>query len=225
MDSPVTWTDEAQVYLVAAQLVVLIAAVIFAWRQVKEARVLREEQNRPFIVVDIQSDPGSLVYLEVVNMGTSLARDVRIKIDPPLESAIDIPVGKLKMLNEGIATLAPGKKYRTFFDQGFRRNEDSDLPMNYVATVTYTDEKGKRPFKETMNLDLDLYMDMTEVTRHGEHEIHERLKEIRDVFKKWTAGTGSGILALSLKESREEGERRRVRMEERERQREARGES
>jgi hypothetical protein len=225
MDNPVTWTDEAQVYLVAAQLIVLVAAAIFAWRQVKEARVLREEQNRPFVVVDVQSDPGSLVYLEVVNMGTSLARDVRIKINPPLKSAIDIPVGKLKMLNEGIATLAPGKKYRTFFDQGFRRNEDSDLPMNYVATVTYTDEKQKRPFKETMNLDLDLYMDMAEVTRYGEHEIHERLKEIREIFKKWTSGTGSGILALSLKESREEGDRRRVRMEERERQREARGES
>lgn len=118
MDHPVTWTDEAQVYLVAAQLVVLIAAVIFALRQVREARVLREEQNRPFVVVDVQSDPGSLVYLEVVNMGTSLARDVRIEIDPPLESAIDIPVGKLKMLSEGIATLAPGKKYRSLFDQG-----------------------------------------------------------------------------------------------------------
>jgi hypothetical protein len=42
---------------------------------------------------------------------------------------------------------------------------------------------------------LDLYMDMTEVTRHGEHEIHERLTEIRDIFKKWTSGTGSGVLA------------------------------
>jgi len=188
MDNPITWTDEAQVYLVAAQLVVLIAAAIFAWRQVKEARVLREEQNRPFVVVDVQSDPGSLVYLEVVNMGTSLACDVRIEIDPPLESAIDIPVGKLKMLNEGIATLAPGKKYRTFFDQGFRRHEDSDLPMNYAAAVTYTDEKGKRSFKETMSLDLDLYMDIAEVPRHGEHDIHERLKEIRDIFKKWTSG-------------------------------------
>ncbi len=224
MDNPATWTDEAQVYLVAAQLVVLIVAVIFAWRQVREARVLREEQSRPFVVVDIQSDPGSLVYLEVVNMGTSLARDVRIEIDPPLESAIDIPVGKLKMLSEGIATLAPGKKYRSFFDQGPPRN-NSDLPMSYVATVTYTDEKGKRPFKETMSLDLDLYMDMTEVTRYGEHEIHERLKEIRDIFRKWTSGIGSGVLALSLEESREEGKQRRGRLEERERQREDRDES
>lgn len=228
MDNPVTWTDEAQVYLVAAQLVVLIVAAIFTWRQVsqareqvKEARELREEQNRPFVVVDIQSDPGSLVYLEVVNMGTSLARDVQIKIDPPLTSAIDIPVGKLKMLNEGIATLVPGKKYRTFFDQGFRRTEDSDLPMNYVATVTYTDEKGKRLFKETINLDLDLYMDMTEVTRHGLHDIHNQLERTRKVLEKWTAGTGSGVLALSPEEARAETERRRAVREERERKREA----
>lgn len=222
MENGVTWTDVAQVGLVAAQLLVLIAAAVFAWRQVKEARELREEQNRPFVVVDVQSDPGSLVYLEVVNMGTSLARDVKIKIEPPLESAIDIPVGRLKMLNEGIVTLAPGKKYRTFFDQGFTRNEDSNLPMNYVATVTYTDEKGKRSFEETMNLDLDLYMDMTEVTRYGQHEIHERLKEIREIFKKWTSGTGSGVLALNPEEQRAENERRRAHMEERERQRQER---
>jgi hypothetical protein len=83
VENGVTWTDVAQVGLVAAQLLVLIAAAVFAWRQVKEARELREEQNRPFVVVDVQSDPGSLVYLEVVNMGTSLARDVKIKIEPP----------------------------------------------------------------------------------------------------------------------------------------------
>jgi hypothetical protein len=151
MENPVTWTDEAQVYLVAAQLLVLVAAATFAWRQVKEAQVLREEQNRPFVVVDIEVESGYMMYLEVTNMGTSLARDVGIEIDPPLESAIDIEVSKLKMLNEGIATLAPGKKYRTFFEMSFRRNEDRpDLPMNHTARVQYWDEKRKRHFDETL---------------------------------------------------------------------------
>jgi hypothetical protein len=221
MDNPVTWTEVAQVGLVAAQLVVLIVAAIFAWRQVKEARELREEQNRPFVVVDFDVEEGYMIYLEVVNMGTSLARDVRIEIDPALESAIDIDISKLKMLNEGIATLAPGKKYRTFFDMSFRRNEDRpDLPMNYTARVRCSDEKRKRCYDETLNLDLDQYMHINTVTRHGLHDIHGQLEKIRKVFEKWTSGTGSGVLTLSPEQARAENERRYAAMKERERQRE-----
>jgi hypothetical protein len=221
MGDSVTWTDVAQVGLVAAQLIVLLGAAFIAWRQVVESRRLREEQNRPFIVVDFDCEEGYMMYLEVVNLGTSLARDVQIEIDPPLESAIDIEVGKLRMLNEGIATLAPGKKYRTFFDMSFRRNEDRpDLPMNYIARVNYSDERGKRSFNETLNLDMDQYMHINTVTRHGLHDVHGQLEKIRKVFEKWTSGTGSGVLALSPEEARAENERRRAVLEERERQRE-----
>jgi len=213
--NPVSWTDEWQVYLLARQLLVLIAAAVVAWRQVLEARELRREQNRPFVVVDFDVDGGYLIYLQVANLGTSLARDVRIEIDPPLESAIDIDIGKLKMLNEGIASLAPGKKYRAFFDMGFRRNEDSELPMNYVAKVSYNDEKRKRPFNETVNLDLDQYMEIRTVTRHGLHDIYGQLERIRKVMEKWSWSAGSGLIVMTPTESREENTRIREAMEER----------
>lgn len=220
MENSVTWTDIAQVGLVAAQLVVLIAAAIFAWRQVKEARELREEQNRPFVVVDFDVEQGYMIHLEVMNMGTSLARDVRIEIEPPLESAIDIDVGKLKMLNEGIATLAPGKKLRTFFDMSFRRNEDRpDLPLNYTARITYTDEKRKRTFDEELNLDMDQYMHIRTVTRHDVHDVHDQLERIRKVIEKWGWSGGRGLVSMSPEESREESQRMIEAMRERERQR------
>lgn len=225
MDNPITWTDVAHVGLVAAQLIVLIVAAIFAWRQVKEARELREEQNRPFVVVDFDVEGGYMVYLEVVNMGTSLARDVSIEISPPLKSAIDIEIGKLKMLNEGIATLAPGKKYRAFFDMSFRRNEDRpDLPMNHTARVRYWDEKRRRVFDETLDLDLDQYMHINTVTRHGLHDIYGQMEKIRKIFEKWTSSTGRGMLAMTPEDSRAESKRQLDAMEERERQRDAKGE-
>jgi len=203
MENAVTWTDVAQVALVAGQLAVLVVAAIFAWRQVKEARVLREEQNRPFVVVDFDCEEGYMMYLEVVNMGTSLARDVTIEIDPQLESAIDIKVGKLKMLNEGIATLAPGKRYRTFFDMGFRRAEaDRDYTMNHTARVRYKDEKGKRAFDETLNLDMDQYMHMNTVTRRGIHDVHKQLEAIQKTLKGWSANLGRGMVAMSQKEAK-----------------------
>lgn len=227
MENPVTWTDEAQVYLVAAQLLVLVAAAIFAWRQVKEAQVLREEQNRPFVVVDIEVESGYMMYLEVTNMGTSLARDVRIEIDPPIESAIDIEVSKLKMLNEGIATLPPGKKYRTFFEMSFRRNEDRpDLPMNHTARVRYWDEKRKRPFDETLILDMGQYMHMHTVTRHGIHDIHKQLDAIQKTLKGWSANLGRGMVSMSYEEAKARENEIVNGMEEREREdEEAAGES
>lgn len=219
MENAVTWTDVAQVALVAGQLAVLVVAAIFAWRQVKEARVLREEQNRPFVVVDFDCEQGYMMYLEVVNIGTSLARDVTIEIDPPLESAIDIKVGELKMLNEGIATLAPGKRYRTFFDMGFRRAEaERDYTMNHIARVRYKDEKGKRTFDETLNLDMDQYMHMNTVTRRGIHDVHKQLEAIQKTLKGWSANLGRGMVAMSHTEEKAREDEIVNRMEERERE-------
>jgi hypothetical protein len=206
VDGTVTWTDTATVGLVGTQLVVLIVAAFVAWKQVREARELREEQQRPFVVVDFDLQNGYMTFLEVANLGTSLARDVRIEIDPPLASASDVDLAGLKMLTEGIATLAPGKKYRTFFDMGFRRAE-ADLPMNYIASVSYTDEKGKRSFNETLNLDLDLFMNLISITRHDVHDVNKRLEEIRDLLKKWTSSLPGGLLVMNPDEQRSESAR------------------
>lgn len=220
MESAVAWTDEWQVYLVAAQLGVLLIAALVAWKQVKEARTLRRERNRPFVVVDFDLDlsKGYLIFFEVANLGNSLARDIQIEVDPSLESSIDVEVDKLKMLNEGIATLPPGKKLRTFFDMSFRRNEaEENYPMNHVATVRYKDEKGKRPFKETYNLDLDQYMNMQFVTNHGLDDIYKELERLRRAMEKWTWSGGRGLVAMTPEEGRKEHERIRAAVDERRR--------
>lgn len=213
MESTVTWTDVAQVALLAAQLFVLTAAAVVAWRQVREARRLREEQQRPFVVIDFEVERGYIAFLAVSNLGPSLARDVHFNIEPPLESAIpSVALDKMKMLNEGISTLAPGKKIRTFFDMGNHRGK-TDLPMTYAARVRYTDETGRRHFDETIDLDLDVYMHLSEITRQGIHDVHKRLEEIRDVFKKWTWTLPPGLIAMTPEEARREGDRIAAEME------------
>ena len=211
-------------YLIAAQLSVLLIAALVAGWQVLEARRLRLERNRPFVIVDFDIDmsKGYLIFFEVTNTGTSLARDVQIGVEPPLESAIDIEMSKLKMLNEGIATLPPGKKLRTLFDMSFQRNEDRpDLPMTYTATVHYADEKRTREFTETYDLDLDQYMNMQFVTNHGVDDIYEEIKRTRKVMEKWGWSGGKGLVTMTPEESRQESQRTREAMEERERKREA----
>jgi hypothetical protein len=195
-----------------SQLLILIGAARVAWSQAREARRLREQQNRPFVVIDFDIERGVETFLEISNLGTSLARDVKFEIDPPLASSVDVPVEKFKMLNEGIATLAPGKRLRTFFDMGFQR-VNSDLPMAYTATVRYKDEDGKRSFKETLDLDLELFMYLETATRRDVHDVNERLKEIRDALRKWGWSSG-GLLTISRAEADEKTRQRREEIEE-----------
>jgi hypothetical protein len=56
-----------------------------AWRQVREARRLREQQTRPFVVIDFEVAQNAIVFLPISNIGTTLARDVRFEIEPRLK--------------------------------------------------------------------------------------------------------------------------------------------
>ena len=207
MANEVSWTEVATVGILAAQLLVLIAAASVAWFQAKEAKRLREDQNRPFVVIDVDFVGTSELFLYVKNVGTSLARDVKIEVDPPLSSAIDIPVEKFKMLRDGIATLAPGKELRTFFDQGFRRDE-SELPLVYRATLTYADDRRKRHFRESMDLDMEQYMHLHFVERRDIHDVYKQLKEIGKNLAKWNWSGGNGLLTISRNEADEKNAQR-----------------
>lgn len=66
------WADIAQTAILGGQLFVLAVAAVVAWRQVREARRLREQQIRPFVVVDFEVDR-SLFFLAISNVGTTLA--------------------------------------------------------------------------------------------------------------------------------------------------------
>jgi hypothetical protein len=194
-----TWTDIAGVVTLGLQLLVRVGAAIVAWRQVREATHLREQQNRPFVVIDFERQERTrAIMLKISNLGTSLARDVRFNFTPPLESTWEhVAFNELKMFRDSISTLAPGKVIQTIFDISHERwAKREELPDVYEARVRYTDETGKRPFDERMHLDLGIYWNLTQIERYGIHDVHERLKDIRNELKKWTA-TGGGLLRLS----------------------------
>jgi hypothetical protein len=200
MDSPITWADEAQVYLVAAQLVVLVIAALVAWRQVREAQRLREEQSRPFVIIDLDSPQRPFFDLVVKNLGTSMACNVRFEFDPTPESTMShASIDRLKIFKDGIANFPPGKEFRTLFDSAIKRFK-ADLPDVYSVRVTYEDQEGKRRFEETMDIDFGLYWNRMSVTRYGIHDIHGQLDSIRTEIAKWTANPGGGVLYATPKD-------------------------
>ncbi|GAA2965329.1 hypothetical protein [Actinokineospora diospyrosa] len=162
----------------------LAVAIAVGWRQLAAARKLREEQARPYIVVDIV--PGltsrKLLDLVVTNIGKSPAYDLRITFDPAPERTDEIGEFKLKdarILAEKTPMFAPGREFRMFFDSAVDRTK-SQLPMSFAVKVEYKDSRGKGYIDETQ-LDFDVQRGAAYVAVYG---IHDGVKALIDIAKK-----------------------------------------
>jgi hypothetical protein len=185
-----------------ATVAIYIVIGLFAWRQVHEARKLREEQARPFVIVDFE--PGFLVYLTVENLGRTMARDVRIEFDQPLESTLRGPreIDESPLFREPIPTLPPGKKIRVLFDQ-FNERLDKGLPLTYRVKLRYRGPEGRKTWEHPYRLDLGMYLG-SDLPQKGIPELVTEVENIRKEIKKWTAGDGHGLLVHTLDERRKE---------------------
>ena len=197
-------TDWAAVAAWAACATVGIYVVLglFAWRQVREARKLREEQARPFVIVDFE--PGFLVYLTVENLGRTMARDVRISFDKPLTSTLRDrrELDKSPLFREPIPALPPGKKIRILFDQ-FTERTKAQLPLTYDVKVRYRGPTGKEWPPETYPLDLGMYLD-SQLPPKGIPELVDEVKNISKEIKKWRGDGLSGLLVRTLDQRRQD---------------------
>jgi hypothetical protein len=189
-----TGTNWPAVAALAAWATVLIYIVIglFAWRQVREARKLREEQARPFVIVDFE--PGFLVYLTVENLGRTMARDVRIQFGKPLETTLERPreIDETPLFREAIPTLPPGKKIRVLFDQ-FPARLEAGLPLTYDVDVSYKGPTGKKPLKDTYRLDLGMYVGSA-LPPKGIPELATEVENIRKEIENWKGSNLRGLL-------------------------------
>jgi hypothetical protein len=196
------WSAERLVAAGAVgQLVILVAAALYARAQVREARVLREDQARPFVVVDFDISAPPTIRLAISNIGKTVARDVRVRFDPPLRSSLDKEderVADLPMLNQPIPTMPPGKVYSTLFDVFIH----AELPGRYEATVSYRGDQGREYPPDTYPLDLGLYAGIIPDWQKTTKDLHEELQKIARTLERWSAGIGSGLLVTTPEDQR-----------------------
>lgn len=194
------------VALVGAQLIVLAAAAGYAFVQAREARRLREQQFRPFVVVDVEVDNSRILEIVVRNVGLTMARDVKFEIDPAFATSMDdYDLNSMKLFSAGIATLPPGKEYRTLFDSLVQRSH-MNIEREYTVTVTYSDPTGTRQFSEPSTIDLGIYHDFLYRNETDLGDAVDELKKIGKTLNKWTFSLG-GIKTLSPDEARAESDR------------------
>lgn len=121
---------------------VALAAAIFAWRQVREARILREEQAQPQVTAFLGYDetPAS-IDIVVRNYGARPAFDIKLACTPTLRRA----TGGVEEIGlpDVLPVLAPGQEWRTWFDGGIGRMNSTELAGEdrYDVRLTYRDSR------------------------------------------------------------------------------------
>lgn len=190
---PWDWSPEAWTALAAwITLGVAALAATFARHQVLEARRTREEQAQPFIVVDFEPSEAwsGLMNLVIRNTGQTLAKNVKIRFSPPLQTTLSeddaqFLLPESSLIKDGIATMPPGREYSVLFE----RMPDlftSKLPRKYVATVSYCDSR-ERLYELEYVLDLGIYFGVMQVEVFTVHHAAKAARDIRDHVKMWTA--------------------------------------
>lgn len=186
--TPAEWTALGTV---ATAAVAVLAAVFAGW-QVWEIRRTREDQARPFVVVDVEPSAagGHLLNLVIENVGTTVAHDVTFEFKPALRSSRkEYNVAESVLLREGIPTLPPGRRIEALFDVSHERIK-TDLPMRYDVTVHLDDSRGRRQKTQQYVIDLSHRYGLLRVEEYGVHHAANALRGIEHTVKKWTAPGG-----------------------------------
>jgi hypothetical protein len=170
-----------------ATAVVAVAAAIFAWRQVTEARRTRGAQAQPFVIVDIELGRVWMNWLTLVveNVGKTLAKDVRITFDPPLSTTVkDKDLTKSVLLREGISVLPPGRRIETLFDLSHDRLEQR-LPMRYKISVSFRDYRNRQQESLPYVIDLTYLYDLEPLREKTTHDLVEEVSKLRGDLEKF----------------------------------------
>lgn len=187
-----------------ATVAVYLLVLLYARQQVNEARRLREAELRPFVVVDFDVfSRRPLIFLTISNLGRTLARNVKLTFSPELSSSLEDEhdtLSSVRLLTEGMPTLAPGKHIPILFDSFITRG--NDRPDAYKVSLTY-DGEGRRHYQETILLDLGVYRNIQYITTHDVHDVHAQVKKIAETLGKWTS-TWGGVKVWSRDDERQQ---------------------
>jgi hypothetical protein len=125
-----------------------VATLIYAHRQIKQGRELRLEETRPHVAMFMEPHASDwhLIELVVRNFGETAAHDVQFTfINPPTvaqyesEQSGRVHITELT-LPETIPVLAPGQEWRTVWDsQPSRAQLGSSIDWRFTGTIKYFD--------------------------------------------------------------------------------------
>ena len=181
---------------------IAVGAGLVAWRQLHEARRLREEQAQPYVVCYAEKTSGHDQSVDIVirNFGSTVARDVMLTVEPTLmRSGHAGGESEPVHLPPLIPALVPGQEWRTWWDLGTERVDFPDLHDRHEVLVTYRDGKGKSLPPTPSVLDWRDFATREWVVTKGVHEVASALEDIRRTVKSFQ-NSGRGGMAVFVRD-------------------------
>ena len=162
--------------------VIAVLAFLVARSQLEHAKEIRDEANRPNVVMWLQSSgaSSSIINACVQNFGTTSAFDVRFEF-PQGRPRVAFNLrrqedDKLWMTWEhGIGMLAPGQRLERLFDNAIER-PGKDLPDQVKVNVLVQDWRGKPVAPNPCLLDVSGLKQGGYVSEYGVHEVAKALQ-------------------------------------------------
>lgn len=116
-------------------------------------RELMQQTAQPYVWADIQPDmqQGTMLHLVVGNSGPTMARNVRVVIDPPIPESSKysgVTVAAQTRIKDGVLSLAPGRVIRWSLGRGFDLLENENDATTYSLKVTADGPYGALPSEE-----------------------------------------------------------------------------
>lgn len=160
-----------------ATAVILGLTLVYVILQVREAQKLRREQFRPWVTVSFHFR-SNVAFIAVRNLGTTAARNVRIRFEPDLATTLSRGVGEVAIIRETTPVLVPGEERLVLLDRVPDRLK-SDLPKRHTAYVEYSDHQGRKLEPEEFVLDFDLLQGGI-LPDKGIHDLVEEVRMTRE---------------------------------------------
>lgn len=177
--------DEHDGFFMALLTFVYVVFTIFIFiannKSVKEMKITREEENRPYIVTYIYSKPRGTAELVIVNIGKTMAKDIKIRISPDFDFPKKRPLSKSNVLNNPIPSMPPNYEIKMFVGMNWDfKDKDGNFPV-YEVKIKYHNSSGK---SYTDHYIIDLNVE-TGATYLIEKDIHDLTKEFIQFRKKF----------------------------------------
>jgi len=166
------------VAIVSNFLVAISAAA--AWRSVRETRLTREMQERPYVIMDFDLSDKGIINLVVKNIGNGSAKDVKFKFLKPMITSDGRDIAKLPLFGQGLRFLPAGKEISQFFDTSVGCFGGERPPMFEVG-ISYYNAQGSTLYEDPpMKLDLSAYKGMYYIQKK---DLNDLVKEVENISK------------------------------------------
>ena len=151
-------------------------------KMVEEMELTRKMQNKPALIAYFDNPQSILLDLVIKNIGYGIAKDVKLKIAPPLYDHNNLDISELSLFKQGISFFPPNREFRQiigvstqFFGEGAQR------PLEYNLTLSYSDVEGTRIPDYVIPLDLSVYRNLL---IHRDSDIDKLTKEVANLARK-----------------------------------------